>query len=58
MSWERQKSTILAKPEEPSFILWMMLGVLALVGGVLLFVLHANQLAGPFQTFNLWAVTA
>ncbi|QIT27730.1 hypothetical protein [Raoultella terrigena] len=58
MSWERQKSTISAKPEEPSFILWMMLGVLALVGCVLLFVLHANQLAGPLQTFNLWAVTA
>lgn len=58
MSWERQKSTISAKPEEPSFILWMMMGVLALVGCVLLFVLHANQLAGPLQTFNLWAVTA
>lgn len=58
MSWERQKSRISAKPEEPSFILWMMLGVFALVGGVLLFVLHANQLAGPLQTFNLWAVTA
>ena len=58
MSWERQKSTISAKPEEPSFILWMMLGVLALVGCVLLFVLHANQLAGPLQTFNFWIVTA
>lgn len=58
MGWERQKSTISAKPEEPSFILWMMLGVLALIGCVLLFVLHANQLAGPLQTFNLWAVTA
>lgn len=58
MSWERQKSTISAKPEEPSFILWMMLGGLALVGCVLLFVLHANQLAGPLQTFNFGAVTA
>ena len=58
MSWERQKSTISTKPEEPSFILWMMLGAFALVGCVLLFVLHANKLAGPLQTFNLWAVTA
>jgi hypothetical protein len=58
MSWERQKSTISAKPEEPSFILWIMLGVFALVGCVLLFVLYANKLAGPLQTFNLWAVTA
>lgn len=58
MSWERQKSTISTKPEEPSFLLWMMLGVFTLVGCVLLFVLHANKLAGPLQTFNLWAVTA
>ncbi|WP_075182374.1 hypothetical protein [Pantoea sp. 1.19] len=58
MSWERQKSTISTKPEEPSFILWMLLGIFALVGCVLLFVLHANQLAGPLQTCNLWAVTA
>ncbi|HFK5773374.1 TPA: hypothetical protein ACG0EZ_000590 [Enterobacter ludwigii] len=58
MSWERQKSTISTKPEDPSFILWLMLGIFALVGCVLLFVLHANQLAGPLQTFNLWAVTA
>ena len=58
MSWERQKSTISTKPEEPSFILWMMLGVFSLLGCVLLFVLHANILAGPLQTFNLWAVTA
>lgn len=57
MSWERQKSTISTKPEEPSFILWMMFGVFALVGCVLLFVLHANKLAGLLQTFNLWAVT-
>lgn len=58
MSWERQKSTISAKPEEPSFILWMMLGGGALVGGVLLFVLHANKLAGPLQPFDLWAVAS
>lgn len=58
MSWERQKSTISTKPEEPSFILWIMLGVSALVGCVLLFVLHANQLAGPLQTLNLWIVSA
>ncbi len=28
MSWERQKSTISAKPEEPSFTLWIMAGIL------------------------------
>lgn len=58
MSWERQKSTISSKPEEPSFILWIMTGVLALVGCILLFVLHANKLAGVLQIYNLWAVTS
>jgi hypothetical protein len=57
MSWERQKSTISTKPEEPSFILWMMLGSRWSVV-YCCFVLHANKLAGPLQTFNLWAVTA
>lgn len=58
MSWEREKSTVSEKPEEPSFVLWLMLGVVAVVGSVMLFVLHANKLSGPLQTFNLWIVTA
>lgn len=58
MSWERQKSTVSGKPEEPSFVLWLMLGVVAVVGSVMLFVLHANKLSGPLQAFNLWVVTA
>lgn len=58
MSWERQKSTVSRKPEEPSFVLWLMLGVVAVVGSVMLFVLHANKLSGPLQAFNIWVVTA
>lgn len=58
MSWERQKSTVSGKPEEPSYVLWLMLGVIALVGCVMLFVLHANKLAGFLQEFNLWIITA
>lgn len=58
MSWERQKSTVSKKPEEPSFVLWLMLGVVAIVGSVMLFVLHANKLSGPLQAFNIWGVTA
>lgn len=56
MSWERQKSTIADLPEEPSLIVWLIGGVVALVVGVLLFVLHANQLLGPLQKYNLWLV--
>lgn len=58
MSWERQKSTVSGKPEEPSFVLWLVLGLAAVVGSVMLFVLHANKLSGPLQGFNLWVVTA
>ncbi|MBM3062161.1 hypothetical protein GF718_12590 [Citrobacter braakii] len=58
MSWEREKSTVSKKPEEPSFVLWLMLGVVAVVGSVVLFVLHANKLSGPLQAFNIWVVTA
>ena len=58
MSWEREKSTVSGKPEEPSFVLWLILGLTAVVGSVMLFVLHANKLSGPLQEFNLWAVTA
>ncbi|KGT93070.1 hypothetical protein [Enterobacter cancerogenus] len=58
MSWEREKSTVSEKPEEPSFVLWLMLGVVAAVGSVMLFVLHANKLSGPSQAFNIWVVTA
>ncbi len=54
MSWERQKSTVSKKPEAPSFVLWFMLGVVAVVGSVMLFVLHANKLSGPLQAFNIW----
>lgn len=58
MSWERQKSTVSEEPEEPSSSLWLMLGVVSLVGSVLLFVLHANKLAGPLQEFNIWIIAA
>ncbi len=58
MSWERQKSTVSEEPEEPSSSLWLMLGVVSLVGSVLLFVLHANKLTGPLQEVNIWIVAA
>lgn len=58
MSWKRQKSSVSAKPEEPSLALWLLLGVIAFVGSVMIFVVHANNLTGPFQEFNIWIVTA
>lgn len=56
MSWERQKVTITVEPEEPSTMLWLMACLVAVITGVLLFVLHANQFLGALQKFNSWIV--
>lgn len=58
MVWERQKPIISEAPVEPSLVLWLISGGVALVAGVLLFVLHANQLLGSLQTFNIWVLSA
>ena len=58
MSWQRQKSIVPEEPEEPSSSLWLMLGVVSLVGSVMLFITHANKLAGPLQQFNIWIIAA
>lgn len=38
MSWERQKATIAAEPDEPSLVIWLIAGLVAVIAGVLLFV--------------------
>jgi hypothetical protein len=39
MNWERQKATIAAEPDEPSLVIWLIAGLVAVIAGVLLFVL-------------------
>jgi len=58
MVWERQKSIISTAPDEPSLISWLITGVIALVAGVLLFLLHASQRLGPFQGCNIRVLSA
>lgn len=57
MSWERQKSQVTPIPEEPSLLLWIIGGLAALISGGLIFVLHANQLLGAVQNYNIWVVS-
>ena len=57
MSWDRQKATITAEPEEPSLVLWLMVGLIAVITGVLLFVLHANHFLRALQKFSIWIVS-
>lgn len=53
MVWERRRFTISKAPAEPSLMLWLIIGVIAVVAGVLLFLLHASQLLGPFQLYDI-----
>ena len=57
MVWERQKPKISEAPLEPSLVLWLIGGILALVAGILLFVLHANNLLEPFQAYDIWILS-
>lgn len=56
MSWDRQKATISPEPDEPSLILWLIAGLVAVIAGVVFFILHANNFLGAVQKFNLWIV--
>ncbi|ELD0414579.1 hypothetical protein QNZ02_001553 [Escherichia coli] len=58
MSWERQKSHVTPMPEKPSLIIWLIGGLAALIAGGLIFVLHANQLLGAGQNYNIWIVSS
>lgn len=57
MSWDRQKSHVTPMPEEPSLLIWLIGGLAALIAGGLIFVLHANQLLGAGQNYNIWVVS-
>lgn len=57
MGWERRKVTIQKGPDEPSLILWLIAGIVALVAGILLFMLHANQMLGSIQTCSVWLLS-
>jgi len=57
MSWERQKSQVTPMPEKPSFLIWLICGLAALIACGLFFILHANNLSGIAQNYNIWVVS-
>ncbi|EKS6643070.1 hypothetical protein QCD58_001853 [Enterobacter hormaechei] len=57
MAWIRNKPAIAKMPAEPSLILWLFAGLVALIAGVLVFVLHANHLLGVWQQYNVWLLS-
>ena len=34
MSWERQKATIAAEPDEPSLVIWLIAGLVAVIASL------------------------
>ena len=56
MSWDRQKAIITEEPDEPSLALWIIAGLVAIIAGAVLFILHANNFLGTLQKFNIWIV--
>ncbi|MGP8939900.1 hypothetical protein V1605_11900 [Enterobacter soli] len=57
MAWIRNKPAIAKMPEEPSLILWLFAGLVALIAGVLMFVLHANHLLRVWQQYSVWLLS-
>ncbi|WP_299996525.1 hypothetical protein [uncultured Cedecea sp.] len=55
---ERQESIRHKRPTEPSLVIWLMAGVVALLSGVLLFWLHIFQLLGALQIYDIRLLSA
>ncbi|RJT45066.1 type VI secretion protein [Rahnella woolbedingensis] len=54
MGWERQKPFTTEQPSPPSSGGWLISGVLAVIAGVLLFVLHASGTLSVLKVINIW----
>ena len=54
MGWERQKPFTTEHPSPPSSGGWLISGVLAVIAGVLLFVLHASGSLTVLKSINIW----
>jgi len=54
MGWERQKPFTTEQPSPPSSGGWLISGVLAVIAGVLLFVLHASGTFSALKAINIW----
>lgn len=54
MAWERVKPVIAELSDPPSLSGWLLAGVLTLIMGVLLFVLHASEVFKPLSSLNIW----
>ncbi|WP_105746281.1 type VI secretion protein [Cronobacter dublinensis] len=57
MGWERAKPTIAELSNPPSCGWWLMIGILMLILGALLFILHASGTVKLLSFINIWWLT-
>lgn len=54
MAWERQNPFVAPEPVSPSSGRWILSGILSVITGVLLFVLHASGSLPVLNVVNIW----
>lgn len=57
MSWKRTKTAITKLPAEPSFVRWLLVGLVFSVVGGLLFIIHASGMVKAMILLDIWWVT-
>lgn len=57
MGWQRTPPLITELPHNPSLLRWGLAGVMAIITGGLLFVLHASGRVAVFETLDIWWVS-
>lgn len=57
MSWQRTKATTTELLPAPSLTRWILTGVLALILGALLFILHVTGTVPVLAAYNIWGVS-
>lgn len=54
MGWKRNQISLLISPSAPSLIWWSLSGILVIIVGILLFIIHASGHAKTLNMLSIW----
>ncbi len=57
MGWNRAKSLTTELSPAPSMLWWLLTGVLMVIAGILLFLIHASGMVKSLSGCNIWMVS-
>lgn len=57
MGWNRANSLTTELPPKPSFMWWYLAGVLTLIIGIVLFMIHASGMMNAISGISIWLVS-